>query len=328
MRKQLSIDSDYLILGESLTKTFGRVTALDGLSLQVRRGEVHGFLGPNGAGKSTTIRAILGQLRLDSGKLELFGADPWHRAAELHAHLAYVPGDTVLWPTLTGGECIDLIGRLQGSQDQKRRTELIERFELDPRRRAGNYSKGNRQKVALIAALATRAPLLLLDEPTSGLDPVMEERFVDTIRELTAEGRTVLLSSHIMAEVEKLCHQVTIIRAGRTMISTSLKELRANAQVRVTAKLTRPLPAHVRPPGRLEISPSSRVQAKLRNPGPDQNSDSEHLVVEFTVRPEEAVDLVAALAAEHPRSLEVTPASLDELFLSYYQQDEHPGNRS
>jgi ABC-2 type transport system ATP-binding protein len=217
---------DPVIRARHLVKTFGRVTALDGLDLTVERGQVHGFLGPNGAGKSTTIRAMLGQLRLTSGALTVLGRDPWREAPVLHTRLAYVPGDTVLWPGLTGGECLDVIGRLQGTQDKNRRAELVERFELDPRRRARTYSKGNRQKVALVAALSTDAELLLLDEPTSGLDPVMEERFCDTIREVSAEGRTVLLSSHLLSEVETLCDTVTIIRAGRTVVTDTLASLR------------------------------------------------------------------------------------------------------
>jgi ABC-2 type transport system ATP-binding protein len=215
-----------VIRARHLVKRFGSVVALDGLDLTVERGEVHGFLGPNGAGKSTTIRAILGQLRLNSGALTVFGRDPWREAPVLHRRLAYVPGDTVLWPGLTGGECLDVIGRLQGTQDRNRRNELVERFELDPRRRARTYSKGNRQKVALVAALSTDAELLLLDEPTSGLDPVMEERFLTTIREVAADGRTVLLSSHVLSEVEALCDRVTIIRTGRTVVSDTLDALR------------------------------------------------------------------------------------------------------
>jgi ABC-2 type transport system ATP-binding protein len=215
-----------VIRARHLVKRFGRVVALDGLDLTVERGEVHGFLGPNGAGKSTTIRAILGQLRLNSGALTVFGRDPWREAPVLHRRLAYVPGDTVLWPGLTGGECLDVIGRLQGTQDPQRRAQLVDRFELDTRRRARTYSKGNRQKVALVAALSTDAELLLLDEPTSGLDPVMEERFCETIREVRAEGRTVLLSSHILSEAETLCDTVTIIRTGRTVVSDSIESLR------------------------------------------------------------------------------------------------------
>jgi ABC-2 type transport system ATP-binding protein len=220
-----SLSESTVIRARHLVKRFGRVTALDGLDLTVECGEVHGFLGPNGAGKSTTIRAILGQLRLTSGALTVLGRDPWREAPVLHRRLAYVPGDTVLWPGLTGGECLDVIGRLQGTQDRNRRNELVERFELDPRRRARTYSKGNRQKVALVAALSTDAELLLLDEPTSGLDPVMEERFLTTIREVRADGRTVLLSSHILSEVEALCDRVTIIRAGRAVVTDTLDGL-------------------------------------------------------------------------------------------------------
>ena len=220
-----SLSEFTVIRARHLVKRFGRVPALDGLDLTVECGEVHGFLGPNGAGKSTTIRAILGQLRLTSGALTVLGRDPWREAPVLHRRLAYVPGDTVLWPGLTGGECLDVIGRLQGTQDRNRRNELVERFELDPRRRARTYSKGNRQKVALVAALSTDAELLLLDEPTSGLDPVMEERFLTTIREVQTDGRTVLLSSHILSEVEALCDRVTIIRAGRAVVTDTLDGL-------------------------------------------------------------------------------------------------------
>ena len=216
-----------------MTKTFGRVRALDGLDLSVKAGSVHGFLGPNGAGKTTTIRAILGQIRLDGGRLRVFGRDPVKDAVDVHRRLAYVPGDTVLWPNLTGGECIDVLGRMQGSIDAARRAELIERFELNPRMKTRTYSKGNRQKVALVAALATRAELLLLDEPTSGLDPVMEERFLRTVREERDRGATVLLSTHIMSEVEALCDSVTIVKDGRTAYSGTLAGLRERASARI-----------------------------------------------------------------------------------------------
>src|SRR5919201_376975 len=189
-----------------LVKTFGRTRALDGLDLSVQTGEVHGFLGPNGAGKTTTLRILLGLLRPDAGQARLLGGDPWRDATELHRRLAYVPGDVTLWPSLSGGEVIDLLGRLRGGLDPKRRAELLERFELDPTRKARTYSKGNRQKVALIAALASDVELLLLDEPTSGLDPLMEAAFRDWIDDNERKlGRTVLLSSHILAEVEALC---------------------------------------------------------------------------------------------------------------------------
>lgn len=216
-------------------KAFGSVRALDGLNLSVKAGSVHGFLGPNGAGKTTAIRAILGQIRLDGGRLRVFGLDPAKEAVDVHRRLAYVPGDTVLWPNLTRGECIDILGRMQGSIDAARRAELIERFELNPRMKTRTYSKGNRQKVALVAALATRAELLLLDEPTSGLDPVMAERFVETVRQAQGSGATVLLSSHIMSEVAALCDTVTVLRRGCAAYSGSLEGVRARADVAVSA---------------------------------------------------------------------------------------------
>jgi ABC-2 type transport system ATP-binding protein len=219
-----------------LVKTFGATRALDGLDLEVAPGEVHGFLGPNGSGKTVTIRTLLGLLRPDSGEITLFGQDPWADAVELHRRLAYVPGDTNLWPNLSGGEIIDVLGSLRGGLDDARRSELIERFDLDPRKKARTYSKGNRQKVALVAALASDAELLVLDEPTAGLDPLMEAVFQDCILDAKAEGRTVLLSSHILAEVEKLCDRVTIIRQGRTVQSGTLAELRHLTRTSVDAE--------------------------------------------------------------------------------------------
>src|SRR3954449_13094144 len=209
-----------------LVKSFGRTRALDGLDLTVETGEVHGFLGPNGAGKSTTIRILLGLLRADGGSARLLDGDPWRDTADLHRRLAYVPGDVTLWPNLSGGEVIDLLGRLRGGLDQKRRTSLLERFDLDPTKKGRSYSKGNRQKVALAAALASDVELLVLDEPTSGLDPLMESVFRDCIDDFRADGHTVLLSSHILAEVEQLCDRVTIIRLGRTVETGTLSELR------------------------------------------------------------------------------------------------------
>src|SRR5438874_8866828 len=201
-----------------LVKNFGRTRALDGLDLTVRTGEVHGFLGPNGAGKTTTIRILLGLLRADAGEIHLLGGDPWRDATALHRRLAYVPGDVTLWPNLSGGEVIDLLGRLRGGLDGRRRAELLERFDLDPTKKGREYSKGNRQKVALVAALASDVELLLLDEPTSGLDPLMEAEFREVILDdQRDDGRTVLLSSHILAEVEALCDRVTIIRDGRAV---------------------------------------------------------------------------------------------------------------
>lgn len=220
-----------------LVKTFGSARALDGLDMAVHPGEVHGFLGPNGAGKSTTLRILLGLVRPTSGTVRLLGKDPWHRAVELHRRLAYVPGDVTLWPGLTGGEVIDLLGRLRGRTDRRRRDTLVERFGLDPGKKCRTYSTGNRQKVALVAALAADAELLVLDEPTSGLDPLMEEVFRECVTEARDEGRTVLLSSHILSEVEALCDRVTIIREGRAVESGTLSELRHLTRSTVSAEL-------------------------------------------------------------------------------------------
>jgi ABC-2 type transport system ATP-binding protein len=224
-----------------LRKAFGSTQALSDLDLQVGPGEVHGFLGPNGAGKSVTLRILLGLLRADSGTVRLFGSDPWRNAVNLHRRLAYVPGETNLWPNLTGGEIIDVLADLRGGVDQRRRDDLIERFSLDPTKRARTYSKGNRQKVALIAALASDAELLVLDEPTSGLDPLLEALFQELIVELNEAGRTVLLSSHILAEVETLCDRVTIIRAGRTVQSGTLAALRHLTRTSITVETREPV---------------------------------------------------------------------------------------
>jgi ABC-2 type transport system ATP-binding protein len=223
-----------------LVKNFGSVRALDGLDLSVAEGEVHGFLGPNGAGKSTTIRVLLGLLRATAGEARLLGGDPWADAVALHRRLAYVPGDVSLWPNLSGGEAIDLLGRLRGGLDERRRADLLERFDLDPTKKARTYSKGNRQKVALVAALASDVELLMLDEPTSGLDPLMEEVFRECIEEERRAGRTVLLSSHILAEVEALCDRVTIIRAGKTVETGSLGDLRHLTRTSISVETVEP----------------------------------------------------------------------------------------
>src|SRR6266566_1476414 len=226
-----------------LVKSFGRTRALDGLDLSVRTGEVHGFLGPNGAGKTTTIRILLGLLRADAGFARLLGGDPWRDTTTLHRRLAYVPGDVTLWPTLSGGEVIDLLVRLRGRVDPRRRAGLLERFELDPTKKCRTYSRGNRQKVALVAALASDVELLILDEPTSGLDPLMEAMFRESIAEERKKGRTVLLSSHILAEVEALCDRVSIVRSGRTVVSGSLSDLRHLTRTSVVAETSRPATA-------------------------------------------------------------------------------------
>jgi ABC-2 type transport system ATP-binding protein len=285
-----------------LHKSFGPTHALDGLDLDVRTGEVHGFLGPNGAGKSTTIRILLGLLRADSGTVELLGGDPWRDAAALHRRLAYVPGDVSLWPNLTGGEVIDLLGRLRGGLDPRRRADLLERFELDPTKKGRSYSKGNRQKVALVAALSSDAELLLLDEPTSGLDPLMEAVFQECIREVKAEGRTVLLSSHIMAEVEALGDRVSIIRSGRIVQSGTLADLRHLTRTTVIAETARHADSLSGLPGVLDPHFSDgRVQFQV---------ESDHLG-----------DAIRHLSELGIRSLVSHPPTLEELFLSQYGDD-------
>jgi ABC-2 type transport system ATP-binding protein len=223
-----------------LRKSYGKTVALDGLDLGVAVGEVHGFLGPNGAGKTTLIRILLGMLRANGGTARLLGGDPWREAVALHRRLAYVPGDVTLWPNLTGGEVIDLLGRLRGGIHADRRAALLERFALDPAKKARAYSKGNRQKVALVAALASDTELLILDEPTSGLDPLMEAAFRGCVEEERRRGRTILLSSHILSEVEALCDRVTLIRAGRTVETGTLAQLRHLTRTSITAELARP----------------------------------------------------------------------------------------
>lgn len=227
------------ISAKSLVKIFGTTRALDGLDLEVSAGEVHGFLGPNGSGKSTTIRVLLGLLRSDSGDATVLGGDPWRDAVTLHRRLAYVPGDVNLWPNLTGGEAIDLLAGLRGGLDRKRRSELLDRFELDPTKKARTYSKGNRQKVALVAAFSSDVDLYVLDEPTSGLDPLMEAVFQDCVEEVAHAGKTVLLSSHILAEVEALCDRVSIIRDGRTVEEGTLSELRHLTRTSISAETQR-----------------------------------------------------------------------------------------
>jgi len=278
-----------------LHKRFGSFPALAGLDLAVAPGEVHGFLGPNGAGKSTTIRILLGQMRATSGTVRLFGRDPWRDAVSLHARLAYVPGDVSLWPNITGGEAIDFLSRLRGGVDQRRRDALIERFELDPTKRSRTYSKGNRQKVALVAALASDAELMILDEPTSGLDPLMEAVFTDEVRRAKEAGRSVLLSSHILSEVEKLCDTVTIIRRGAAVESGSLDDLRHLTRTHIDVVLDTPAD-----PGDVE----------------DLERDGDRMT--FTVDGASLGDVLARLVPHGIRSLTATPPSLEDLFLRHY----------
>jgi ABC-2 type transport system ATP-binding protein len=282
-----------------LVKKFGSFRALDGLDLSVAPGEVHGFLGPNGSGKSTTIRVLLGLLRKDEGDVRLLGGDPWREAAQLHRRLAYVPGDVSLWPNLTGGEVIDLLGRLRGGLDPRLRGELLERFELDPTKRGRSYSKGNRQKVALVAALASDVELLLLDEPTSGLDPLMEEVFTDYVDAFRDRGGTVLLSSHILAEVEKLCDRVSIIRAGRVVESGTLTDLRHLTRTSIDAELAGS-------PDGLSALPGVH------------DLDVQGHRVRFQVETDALDEAIGTLHRIGLRTLVSQPPTLEELFLRHY----------
>jgi ABC-2 type transport system ATP-binding protein len=286
-----------------LRKAYGKTTALDGLDLKVASGEVHGFLGPNGSGKTTTIRILLGLLRADGGSVSLLGGDPWSHATQLHKRLAYVPGDVSLWPNLTGGEVIDLLGKLRGGLDPSRRTSLLERFELDPTVKARAYSKGNRQKVALVAALASDVELLLLDEPTSGLDPLMEAAFRACIEEERAGGRTVLLSSHILSEVEQLCDRVTIVRLGKTVETGSLADLRHLTRTSVAAELDGP-------PQGLDLLPGVH------------DLDIAGNRVRCEVDTDKLTAFLRQLTAAGVRSLTSQPPTLEELFLRHYAGDE------
>ena len=299
--------SDCVVEAQSLVKRFGAVTALDGLDLSVRTGEIHGFLGPNGAGKSTTIRALLGQLRLSSGTVAVFGQDAWRHAVDIHSRLAYVPGDTMLWPNLTGGQCIDLLGGFHGAMNRARRDELVERFDLDPTRRFRTYSKGNRQKVALVAALACDVELLVLDEPTSGLDPLMEAVFQAVVTERSASGTSVLLSSHILAEVETLCDRLTVVRAGRATFTGSLSQLRSSAATAVDVVT----PAAV--PGLEHVTGVSRLRSQAEPRGHHTT-----LLAQAAALP----TVLTTVGAARPLQVTVHPPSLEQLFLDQYTEQE------
>jgi ABC-2 type transport system ATP-binding protein len=285
-----------------LHKHFGHVRALDGLDLTVEEGEIHGFLGPNGAGKTTTIRVLLGTLRANSGHVSLLGRDPWADAVDVHREIAYVPGDVTLWPSLTGGEIIDLLARMRGGVDETRRAELIERFDFDPTKKARTYSKGNRQKVSLISALSSRARLLLLDEPSSGLDPLMENVFRECVTEARDRGATVLLSSHILAETEALCEKVTIIRAGKTVESGSLESMRHLSRTSIKAEM-------LRNPGDL-----SRIK------GVEDISFDGH-TLHAQADSDSLGELIRVLGDTGVRSLVSQPPTLEELFLRHYKVD-------
>jgi ABC-2 type transport system ATP-binding protein len=296
---------------DGLVKSFGTTRALDGLSLRVEPGEVAGFLGPNGAGKSTTIRVVLGLVHADAGTVRVFGADPVRDAVAIHRRLAYVPGDVALWPRLTGGECIDLLlGMRRVTVDAARRAELLDRFRLDPTRRVSTYSKGNRQKVVLVAAFAAPTDLLMLDEPTSGLDPVMESVFAECVREAVDAGSSVLLSSHILSEVEKLCDSVTIVRDGRTVEAGSLTRLRRMTRLRVSAEI-----------GAAGTPAGDGIDDLQVEDGADGRRR-----VTFLADRSRVAAIVARLDALDVTDLTVTPPSLEELFLRYYGDPAQQGS--
>jgi polyether ionophore transport system ATP-binding protein len=285
-----------------LIKKYGRTIALDGLDLRVDGGEIHGFLGPNGAGKTTTIRILLGLIRADGGTARLFGGDPWADATELHRRLAYVPGDVTLWPNLSGGEVIDLMGRLRGGLDMARKLQLLERFDLDPTKKGRTYSKGNRQKVALVAALASDVELLVLDEPTAGLDPLMEAEFRRCIEEDREKGRTVLLASHILAEVEALCDRISIVRSGRIVESGTLTELRHLTRTKISAEVER--------------DPSS-----LAGLAGVHNLVVRDHKIDLEVDADRIGGVLSHVAGLGVRSLISRPPTLEELFMRHYREN-------
>ena len=305
MITQESSTRDFAVEVHGLTKSFGSTQALCGLDLTVPTGQVVGFLGPNGAGKTTTIRILLGLLRADGGSALLLSGDPWHQAVSLHHHVVYVPGEVSFWPNLTGGQIIDLLSRPSGGLEDSRRQDMIEQFELDPSKKARTYSKGNRQKVALVAALASRAELLILDEPTSGLDPIMEERFMQAIFQARNEGRSVLLSSHIFSEVEKLADEVCIIREGRCVEQGSLASMRHLTRTRVAAALN------------ADATPLRHV------PGIHDLRVFED-AVSFTVDQDMMGTALTALGNLNPTNVTANPPSLEELFLSHYTSPDKP----
>ena len=288
-----------VVKADDLVKTFGKVTALDGVNLEIAAGEVYGFIGPNGAGKSTTIRTLLGVLKPDSGTAQLFGRDAWHDAVDIHKRLAYVPGDVNLWDNLTGGEIIDLFVRLRRGRDTRYKEELIEKFDFDPTKKAGTYSKGNRQKVALVAAFASDADLYILDEPTSGLDPLMELVFHDCVAEVKAQGKTVLLSSHILSEVEKLCDRLSIIRNGKIVDTGTLREMRHLSRTNVTVETDKPI---------VGLHEMSGVYDVSENAG----------TVSFRTDSNATGEVMKILADAGIKHITVMPPTLEELFLSYY----------
>ncbi|QQK75424.1 ABC transporter ATP-binding protein [Salicibibacter cibarius] len=285
----------------NLTKRFGKFTALDGVNIEVNEGEIYGFIGPNGAGKSTTIRVLLGILKATQGNAKIFGQDAWSDAVEIHKHIAYVPGDVNLWPNLTGGEVIDLFVKLRGNNNKSRREELIQKYNLDPTKKCRTYSKGNRQKVALVAAFASDADLYILDEPTSGLDPLMEQIFQECVLDVKSKGKSVLLSSHVLSEVEKLCDRVGIIRQGKMIESGTLSELRHLTRVHMLVETKQTLT------GLYELEGVHAIEEK------DQ-------AVSFQVDAEELDNVIKHVSAFGILKLESTPPTLEDLFMRHYEQ--------
>ncbi|NMA65280.1 MAG: ABC transporter ATP-binding protein [Clostridiaceae bacterium] len=286
----------------NLTKKFGKFTALDRINLEVTKGEVYGFIGPNGAGKTTTIRVLLGILKATEGRAEIFGKDAWKDAVEIHKKIAYVPGEVNLWPNLTGGEVIDLFVKLRASNNKSRREELIERFDLDPSKKCRTYSKGNRQKVALIAAFASDADLYILDEPTSGLDPLMENVFQECVKEAKEEGKSIFLSSHILSEVEKLCDKVSIIRQGKIIESGSLDELRHLTRTRILVRTIETIPALNELKGVHDIEEKDNA-------------------IYFQVDTEELSSVIKYISQFEIIKLESTPPTLEDLFMRHYKSE-------
>lgn len=287
----------------NLTKKFGKFTALDGVDLQVNRGEIYGFIGPNGAGKTTTIRILLGILKATSGEASIFDMDAWDDAVEIHRRVAYVPGEVNLWPNLTGGEVIDLFIKLRGSSNKNRKEELIERFQLDPSKKCRTYSKGNRQKVALVAAFASDVDLFLLDEPTSGLDPLMENIFQEYVMEAKENGKSILLSSHILSEVEKLCDKVSIIREGKIIESGSLEDLRHLTRNRMTIQTEKPIENLSEVPGIHDVEERDGL-------------------IHFHVDSEELDNIIKYISPFGIMKLESAPPTLEDLFMRHYQGEE------
>lgn len=284
----------------NLTKKFGKFTALDGVNIEVKKGEVFGFIGPNGAGKSTTIRILLGILKATEGEAKVFGKDAWKDAVEIHKRIAYVPGDLNLWPNLTGGEVIDLFVKLRGTNNKSRREELIEKFDLDPLKKCGTYSKGNRQKVALIAAFSSDADLYILDEPTSGLDPLMERVFQECVMKAKEEGKSILLSSHILSEVERLCDTVGIIRQGQMIETGSLNELRHLTRTSLLVETKQPITSLN------ELKGVHGIEEKGQ-------------ALTFQVDTEELDNVMKYVSQFGIVKLESTPPTLEDVFMRYYE---------